>query len=464
MPSANVRGKGARRRFYVRWKVGPKQWKKEVYHCETLTQAKDEARRREEAVEDRRHGKKRLKDDITIRRAVYEEYLPSLPPGYASYNSLEGRFRNRILPKVVEGKRKVEELMCRELDSGHVRKVLAQNADCEPATREQLRVSIQGLYTFLKGAKRVEENPGADTPKVRIPKRKPRFLKPLDIPRFIAAVPTLRRLHFSFNLGTGARKGQSLNLEWKDVHEDEGYVVLFGKDNEENLVPLADWLCILLRAHRAESKSRWVFPKPEGLKDAGKKQPKWVDLAGMVRRALVEAGLIEHYAVKCVTRGKMKGCDFKDARKERGELACPECGRNTLQITPVPIHITFHNLRSTFATWAYAHTRDIRFVQLVLGHSDTRVTARYAAVIDDHMRALANRVQLNPFATEASPGTPGANLRPFGVTVGTGAPRALPTDPGTPMGHANANGVLPGVSQGFSVPTQAIGVTRDDAP
>lgn len=428
-------GKGKNRRFNLHWKVGPRQWKKEVYRCETVTEAKEEALRRQQAADDRRHGKKRLKPDITIREAVYVEYLPSLPEDYASKNSLEGRFRRRILPKAVEGKRVVAELMCRELDGGHVRKVLAANPDCAHATREQLRVAIQGLYTFLISAKRAEENPAADVPKVRIPKRKPRFLEPGHIPRFIAAVPGQRRVQFSFCLGTGARKDQSNNLEWKSVHEDEGYVVLFGKDNEENIVPLPDWLCILLRAERKVATSRWVFPIPEGLKDAGKKQPKWVDFAGMVKRALVDAGLIDHWKIRCVNRGQMKGCRFEDERRERGTLSCPECRQNTLQVTPIPIRITFHNLRSTFATWAYAHTRDIRFVQLVLGHSDTRVTARYAAVIDEHMRALANRVNLNPF---------------------------LPA--GIPVGDGNANGSQHGAAQSYAGPTQASGETRDDVP
>ncbi len=104
----------------------------------------------------------------------------------------------------------------------------------------------------------------------------------------------------------------------------------------------------------------------------------------------------------------------------------------------IPIRITFHNLRSTFATWAYAQTRDIRFVQQVLGHSDTRVTDRYAAVVVDHMRVLQNRVQLNPYSlpSEAS-------------------------NPGTPVGQAESNGVHSGALQRPAEPTQTMWRTSD---
>ncbi len=441
MSSAFARGKGARRRFYVRWKDEQRIWRKQQYECFNLTEAKDEAKRREQRADEIRAGGKRAqKNDISVRDAVFNEYLPSLPPEYASKNSLEGRFKNRILPIKVDGERTCGQLMCRELDGGHVKKVLAANHDCAPATREQLRVAIQGLFTFLKLARRASENPAAEVPKVRIPKRKPRFLKPHEIPPLLNAWPENRRLHFAFQLGIGARKGQSLDLEWKDVHESEGYAILFGKDNEENIVPLPDWLALLLRTERAVSKSRYVFPRPEGLRRAGEKQERWVALHRIMKAALRRAGLIDGFEARCLNRGKkLKSCGFKEHRRELGEtLVCPRCGQKTLQVLGIPIRITFHNLRSTFATWAYAQTRDIRFVQQVLGHSDTRVTDRYAAVVVDHMRVLQNRVQLNPYSlpSEAS-------------------------NPGTPVGQAESNGVHSGALQRPAEPTQTMWRTSD---
>lgn len=444
MSSVFIKGKGKRRKLYIRWKNALGVWERAVTAYANKSEALEEARRRELEAQETRAGKKRpQKRDISVRAAVQDEYLPSLPPGYVSKNSLEGRFRNRILPVKVDGVRTFGDLLCRaEVDGGHVKKVIAANTDCSPATREQLRVAIQGLFTFLIQAKRADENPAAGVTRVRVPKKKPKFLRPADIPLFIAAVPEDRRLQFAFNLGTGARKQESLELAWPDVHEEEGYAVLDKtKTNEGRMVPLPEWLCLMLRVRRTLAESRWVFPIPEGLKNAGEKQPKWVAFHRMVKAALRKGGLIEGYLAKCVTRGQMKPCGFRTERASLGTVVCPSCDQASLQVTAIPIPITFHNLRSTWATYAYAHTRDIRFVQLVLGHSDARVTARYAAVIDEHMRMMANRVQLNPFAAPA-----------------------LPSESGTPVGHGESNGVHVTAFQNSAVLTKTSGGTSDTTP
>lgn len=441
MSSAFVRGKGTQRRFYVRWKNEQGIWRKEKYAAATLTEAKDEARRREqEAQEIRTGGKRKQKKDITLREAV-EMHLAALPPDFKSRKSLEGLYRNRILEVPAEGSRKAGDFMCRDFTAGHLKAVLACKKDCSAAlptraggtrkkglmpnaevskqTREHVRVAMQGLYTFLKQSRRVEENPAGELGKLKIPKKTPRYLLPRDMPPFIAALPAERRLHFAFNLASGARKTESLELQWPDVHEDQGHVVLdHTKNNEGRTVYLPDWLIVLLRAHRAQSTSQWVFPKPEGLKGAGGKQPAWEGLHRITKTALRDAGLIDHYVLRCVPRGKMKSCKFRKEQKTSEGPACPQCKQNTLQAVPVPIRITFHNLRSTFATWAWAQTRDIHFVQLMLGHWDTRTTQRYAAAVDEHMRRLANQIRLNPFEGALGPELPSLPQGDLGTQEG----------------------------------------------
>jgi site-specific recombinase XerD len=48
----------------------------------------------------------------------------------------------------------------------------------------------------------------------------------------------------------------------------------------------------------------------------------------------------------------------------------------------LPDGITAHQLRHRFATAAYAHQRDLRAVQELLGHASPATTARYTAVPD----------------------------------------------------------------------------------
>ena len=52
--------------------------------------------------------------------------------------------------------------------------------------------------------------------------------------------------------------------------------------------------------------------------------------------------------------------------------------------------ISSHDLRATFATAAYDKTKDIRVVQELLGHADSRTTEGYIGVRIDAMRDAAN--------------------------------------------------------------------------
>lgn len=49
---------------------------------------------------------------------------------------------------------------------------------------------------------------------------------------------------------------------------------------------------------------------------------------------------------------------------------------------------TFHALRHRFATRAYRASKDIRAVQLLLGHSSSHITEIYVAVADDDLRQI----------------------------------------------------------------------------
>jgi len=48
-----------------------------------------------------------------------------------------------------------------------------------------------------------------------------------------------------------------------------------------------------------------------------------------------------------------------------------------------------HALRHTFASRAYRGTRNLRAVQMLLGHASIATTETYCAVNDDEVRATA---------------------------------------------------------------------------
>ncbi|MCE5312993.1 MAG: site-specific integrase [Nitrospiraceae bacterium] len=53
----------------------------------------------------------------------------------------------------------------------------------------------------------------------------------------------------------------------------------------------------------------------------------------------------------------------------------------------------FHDLRHTFATWFLYHTKDEAALQDLLGHSDRRMTQRYAHILDEHSRSAMHEFE-----------------------------------------------------------------------
>ncbi|MHA7650137.1 tyrosine-type recombinase/integrase [Mycobacterium sp. ML4] len=72
---------------------------------------------------------------------------------------------------------------------------------------------------------------------------------------------------------------------------------------------------------------------------------------------------------------------------EDGHLSPRWVGK--LMAGALPDHWTAHTLRHRFATRAYRGSRNLRAVQVLLGHSSVATTERYTAVDSDEIRAAA---------------------------------------------------------------------------
>jgi len=337
-------------------------------------------------------------------RLLYREgvrlYLESLPPEYRSKPQLVSRF-TRILPYLGR-------LPCHAVTPADVRRMLAANVDVSPQTREHLRVAVQASYTFLSRELRAVTgpNPARELGRVRVPRRRPRFLQEQDVPRLLASVPPRYRALCAVAVGTGLRKGELLALRWEDVDLDRRQLLVARshdsattKGGRSRVVPLSTWVWAVMQELARMACSPFVFPDA-----CGQQQHRGVALHRVVRRALVRAGLVQGFDHRCVTRGRRKGCGHVERRPDRSPAACPRCGRR-LWPTAVPLEHRFKDLRSTWGTHAYARTRDIRFVQEVLGHSDVRVTEEhYSHVLDGYLVAQADKVSFGGTGLNLLPG------------------------------------------------------------
>jgi integrase/recombinase XerC len=70
-----------------------------------------------------------------------------------------------------------------------------------------------------------------------------------------------------------------------------------------------------------------------------------------------------------------------------GHMSAPHVGK--LVARALPPGWSMHKLRHRFATRAYRGSRNLRGVQVLLGHSSIATTERYTAVDDDEIRAAA---------------------------------------------------------------------------
>ena len=59
-------------------------------------------------------------------------------------------------------------------------------------------------------------------------------------------------------------------------------------------------------------------------------------------------------------------------------------------------HMTFHNLRHTYASLLVMKGRDLPTVQQLLGHADIKTTMRYAHLEPDHLKLAVEDFIFDP--------------------------------------------------------------------
>jgi integrase len=130
----------------------------------------------------------------------------------------------------------------------------------------------------------------------------------------------------------GLRRGEVSRVHTRDLLEGGvgAQLVVHGKGGKERVVPISDSLAEAMRSHAP--RGDWLFPN-----GFGNHLSPWM-VGDLVGRAL-------------------------------------------------PDGWTTHTLRHRFSSRAYRGTRNLRAVQVLLGHSSIATTERYCAVDDDEIRA-----------------------------------------------------------------------------
>jgi integrase len=171
-----------------------------------------------------------------------------------------------------------------------------------------------------------------------------RYLNPDEIRKLLEACDSYLYPVVFTALNTGMRRGELLNLRWKDVDLKNGLILLEKTKNQERReIPMNEALKELFRRLFTQRRldTDYVFPNPQ----TGNR---FYDLKRAFQRALRKAGIR----------------DFR-----------------------------FHDLRHTFASQLVMAGVDIRTVQELLGHKKLSMTMRYSHLSQAHKKEAVQTLE-----------------------------------------------------------------------
>lgn len=233
-----------------------------------------------------------------------------------------------------------------ELGREEIREFLLTLTD-RPPTQKTHFAAIKFLYNMT--LQRPEEVVGIPWPKIR--QTLPDILSLEEVATLLEAIDSImHRAVIMTAYGAGLRKTETCSLCIADIDSKRGLIhVRNGKPGRDRYVGLSPRLLKCLREYWrvTKPKGQFVFP--------GRRPGKHAD-PSVISRAL------------------------KSAAKEIG----------------IHKRVTPHSLRHAFATHLLEDGTDIRVIQVLLGHSSIRTTARYTRVSKKHVAAVGSPLDKLP--------------------------------------------------------------------
>ncbi len=235
----------------------------------------------------------------------------------------------------------------------------------KPATTRRKIASLRTFFRFIVREGLMFDNPFAALRGPRLQKSLPRVLTVDEVGRFLAAptaeladmrmkgtdtaVQTYSHLRdsavFETLYSTGCRISEVTPLSWGQVNLDTGGVIVTGKGRKQRLCILGTAACKALRTLRTQADAMWP--------DGG---------AASTRIFLTDRG--RPFSPRDVER-RMK---------------------YWLAAADLPLDLSPHKLRHSFATHLLDGGADLRSVQEMLGHSSLATTQIYTHVSVEHLK------------------------------------------------------------------------------
>ena len=224
-----------------------------------------------------------------------------------------------------------------------------------PRSVARMVAAVRGFYRFLVLDQRLPSSPADDLRPPRAWPALPTFLSIDEVDLLIAQpdVSTPRGLRdramIELLYATGLRASELVGVRLADLHLDEEYLTCVGKGGKERLVPIGEPAAEWIRKYHATAR-RTLLKKRQS------------------PRLFLNA------------RGtSLSRVGFWKILRQYGRTA------------KLPISLSPHVLRHSFATHLLERGADLRAIQLMLGHADLSTTQIYTHVLEARLRTVYDR-------------------------------------------------------------------------
>ena len=321
--------------------------KKALAAAERQKQAEEDQAVRDQAEQD-------AKDDVTISTIFYDQYLPHTranrrTPGTEKRD--EGLFRLWIAPVIGDKPLKV----IAPFDLEKIKKAMVKAGRAARSVVYALAVVRQVFNYALANDLYAGKNQAGPAGKVKRPVTDNRRMRYLSRDQAAALLALLAAKSINvhdmalLSLHTGIRAGEVFALTWADVDLASGVLLLKDtKSNKNRPAFMTEAVKAMLQGRTKNGPADLVF--------AGRNGKRIVQASETFTRVVEQMGLNE---------------GITDRRQK----------------------VTFHTLRHTFASWLVESGTDIYHVQELLGHSDLKLTARYAHIGENKLREAVQRLE-----------------------------------------------------------------------
>jgi tyrosine recombinase XerC len=241
-----------------------------------------------------------------------------------------------------------------------VRRFLADQSQRGAAKRSIARrlSCVRSFFRFLCREGGLEDSPAAVVPTPRLERRLPKFLDEAQATRLMEAPDPgtwqgLRdRALLETLYSTGTRVSELVGLNLEDLDEISETVVVRGKGKKERLCPIGRTAMDALRRYRDALRAHLAGPRS----GKGLKEPRAVFVSQKLTRLTARhvARLLQRY----------------------------------VRAAGLPVTITPHGLRHTFATHLLDRGADLRSVQELLGHQSLSTTQIYTHVTAQRLKKV----------------------------------------------------------------------------